>query len=203
MNMMIFPLFLCFSSLSLSHTGATALDVAIDNALSASSTAAGDFSGLIKWMFMSGGSSMLYGSKKEVDDLLAGLDAGKRRMQEIAAAREARRAEVEKEKLKQTTAYKLAEIRGNEGARKKKEEEDKIIAAERAIREAEEERQRVHEAKLAEELERAVSLCFWCVGVVGCFVLFFFETELLIYSSSVSFALSSFSSLSPSLAETR
>ena len=136
---------------------------------------------------------MLYGSKEEVDDLLAGLDAGKRRMQEIAAAREARRAEVEKEKLKQTTAYKLAEIRGNEGARKKKEEEDKIIVAERAIREAEEERQRVHEAKLAEELERAVSFCCWC----GWLLLFlFFGTEMLIFCFSSAFAVSSFSSLS-------
>ena len=54
----------------------------------------------------------------------------------------------------------MAEIRGNEGARKKKEEEDKIAAAERQVREAEAEKQREKEAALAEQLEHAVSAVF-------------------------------------------
>ena len=143
--------------------GATALDVAIDNALSASSTTSEEFTGLIKWMFVSGGASMLYGSKADVDVMLADLDAGQRRMDEIAAAREARRAAVEKDKLKQTTAYKLAEIRSNEGERKRKAEADKIKAAELAIQEAKEKKQREHEERIAAELAHAVSTC----GVEG------------------------------------
>ena len=139
--------------------GATALDVAIDNALSASSTTSEAFTGLIKWMFMSGGASMLHGSKADVDVMLADLDAGQRRMDEIAAAREARRAALEKDKLKQTTAYKLAEIRSNEGERKRKAEEDKIKAAELAIQEAKEKKQREHEERIAAELAHAVSTC--------------------------------------------
>ena len=145
--------------------GATALDIAIDNALSASSTNSDCFTGLVRWMFASGAASMIYGTQAEVEGLLSELHAGKRRAEELALERERRRAAIEREKLKSTTAYKLAEIRGNEGARKKKEEEDKIAAAERQVREAEAEKQREKEAALAEQLEHAVSavlLLFVC-----------------------------------------
>ena len=63
------------------------------------------------------------------------------------------------DKLKQTTAYKLAEIRSNEGERKRKAEEDKIKAAELAIQEAKEKKQREHEERIAAELAHAVSTC--------------------------------------------
>ena len=158
--------------------GATALDVAIENALSASSTSSDKFTNLVKWMFRCGGSSMLYGTKAEVDLLLADVNAGQRRMQEMAAARETRRAHFEREKLKNTTAYKLAEIRSNEGARMKKAEEDKIVAAELAIKEAEDQIQRDREEKLAAELAHAVSVClcflFWPPLLLLLLTVFFF-----------------------------
>ena len=140
------------------EAGATALDVAIDNALSAGSNNSDQYTGLVRWMFASGAASMLYGSQKEVERLLGELDAGQRRKQELVAERERRRAAAEKEKLKSTTAYKLAEIRANAGARKKKAAEDKLVAAERAVKEAEKQKHREKEAKLAAQLKHAVSV---------------------------------------------
>lgn len=137
--------------------GATALDIAIENALSASSTSSSSFLSMIKWMFSMGAKSYFYGDQNEVNKLLNDLDMGRRRAQEAADLRERARAEADRLRLQGNQAYQLELIRASEETRKKNEEKERKEAEEALRREVEREMRAEREAAIAEKLEREVS----------------------------------------------
>eukprot|EP00946_MAST-07B_sp_MAST-7B-sp1_P000120 g120.t1 len=140
------------------EVGATALDVAIENALSASSSHSDTFNSMIEWMFAIGGKSLYYGDQDVVNQLLEDVDIGNRRALEAADARASRRAEAERRKLHSSQAYKLELIRASEATRKENLEKERIRAAEVARKEAERKKKEARQAIIEERLQRELKI---------------------------------------------
>jgi hypothetical protein len=136
------------------EVGATALDVAIENALSASLTHSETFNSMIEWLFAIGGKSLYYGDQAAVDSLLSDIDAGRRRALEAADARESRRSEAERRKLQRNQAYQLELIRASEANRQQNAAKEKAQAKKEALAKAKLKKQEERKAKIAAQLAR-------------------------------------------------